>query len=367
MCGTCTSPVTAFYVARIYFTSVGISGSTSCPWLCNPGYFTNPATYGSYGCYQCPTNMWCLYSTTTTCPANSWVGAEQSPSQVNCKCNSGFYGVGGWSTTWQNYPTGTQLEPPAGWSGINCYTCSSGKYQTGTGVTMSSGCLNCVAGSYSTGLGSPALAQCLLCQAGAYSTVLGAPASDRCLICQAGAYSTVLGAPVSAQCLLCQAGSYSTGVGAPTSAQCSSCIAGKYSTFLGATTSALCSLCQAGTYVTGVGSGSSSLCAGCGTGRYSTTLGAVSSGVCLACAGGKFSSNTQAPAVSPKTTLLTHYVHVFLLRVSVPRPVALGDPLFPVVLLDNPAVLRNVVGDLHDIELRKIPSCIIQADLVYHL
>lgn len=114
-----------------------------------------------------------------------------------------------------------------------------------------------------------------------------------------------------------------------------------------------CFACWAGTYGTGLLE-SNWDCAWCGTGWYSTATGATSSDVCVACGVGKYSLLYRAEQV--RDTFITSrllngrflLVLIFIIPLARPNPVLLGHPLDAVVVLNGPAVCRDVVWDLHD-------------------
>ena len=297
VCGACSNPLIAVHSlpARYYFAGPGFNGQNSCPWYCNPGFVLNLGSgYGSHGCWGCGNNFWCLYGISYLCPANSGHPWVVQSSQAACVCNAGYYGVGGWSNTWQEFPVGTQTQPPAGWSGVNCESCQAGKYNIATGVTMSSLCTNCISGTYSTGLASPASSTCLSCLSGRYSSGTGASSSVACTACISGTYSTNIGSTTASTCLSCQSGTYQSINGASSSSQCTLCRAGTYSTGTGAITSLTCQTCLAGKFSTGQGSTISNTCHDCEPGTFSTITGAVSSLVCGSCTSGNFASASGA-------------------------------------------------------------------------
>jgi hypothetical protein len=321
VCGACENPI-YFYTTRHYFTSTGLNGPTSCSWLCNPGLERAlSTTYGSNGCWDCgfSNGAWCYYGIKNLCPNNTIQTGWTNRYQTNCKCAAGFVGDGGWNTTWQQYPVGIQLQPPANWSGVNCEACPAGKYNTGTGVTSSSQCISCIAGTYSTTLASQNSSSCLSCQPGTYQTGTGMQNSLACTLCQPGTYSTGMGMTISSKCLLCQSGTYSTSTGASAGSTCQMCIAGRFgtmlgspksgncdecdwgtfSTLLGAPSRSNCSLCIAGTYSSFSGSSSSNSCISCQQGSYSSIQGAYSSNACQACVSGTFASSTGTSRCQP--------------------------------------------------------------------
>ena len=225
MCVNCTNPVVSTQASRVIFTGVGTAGPQSCSFCCHPGtWFSSSGAYGGYFCVGIGIiPEWAFCGVRYSCPANSRSYIVSAGTQTACTCNAGFTGVGGWNTTWQNFPLGTQLQPPANWSGVNCEACPIGKYNTGTGVTSSSQCISCVAGSYSTVLASANSSSCLSCQAGMYSSFTAVSSSGGCTPCQSGTFSTQLGATV---CKFCAGGTYSSLVG---TTSCQNCSAGNYS------------------------------------------------------------------------------------------------------------------------------------------
>jgi hypothetical protein len=102
VCGACTNLPT-----QATDTGVGFAGPTSCTWICNPSwYLILPAT-----CQACPVGFWCIYNQLNRCPTNSWFTLGWNPSQANCQCNAGFFGVGGWNYSWMSYPNGFMTQP----------------------------------------------------------------------------------------------------------------------------------------------------------------------------------------------------------------------------------------------------------------
>jgi len=312
VCGACAIPIRADHASRFTFTDKGINGPNSCPWTCNPGY-----SYLVPGCWTCFANVWCQNNITYPCPANSGHTQGAVGTQSTCRCNTGFYGVGGWNSTIPLLPG--QISPPDNWNGVNCETCPAGKYNTGTGITMSSRCINCITGTYSTILASSNSSSCLFCQPGTYQTGTGMQNSLDCTLCQPGTYQTGQGMAISSRCLLCQSGTYSTNSGASAGSTCQLCIAGKFgtmqgspkadncdpcdwgtfSTLLGAPSSSNCSLCIAGTYSSFSGSSSSISCISCQPGSYSSSQGAYSSSACQACLAGTFANSTGTSRCQP--------------------------------------------------------------------
>lgn len=321
VCGACARPISTYTPPRHYFTSTGLNGSTSCSWCCIPGcYYYSIGVYGGDYCVGLGiVPEWAYCGVRYSCPANSRSYTVSAGTQTACTCNAGYTGVGGWNTTWQNFPMGTQLEPPANWNGVNCEACPAGKYSTGSGETTSSRCISCIAGTFSTGLAVTSSANCTTCQPGTYQTGTGMANSLACTLCQPGTYQTGLGMTISSNCLLCQSGTYSTSTGASAGSTCQMCIAGKFgtmlgspksgncdecdwgtfSTLLGAPSSSNCSLCIAGTYSSFSGSSSSNSCISCQQGSYSTRQGAYSSNACQACVSGTFASSTGTSRCQP--------------------------------------------------------------------
>lgn len=292
-CNSCIGPLADIHRFRYYFTGVGFNGPSSCPWFCTAGYH-----WIDNFCLSCGNDGWCIYNTRTQCPPNSGVTGFVIASQTSCRCNAGFFGVGGWNSSWQQYPVGTQTQPPAGWSGVNCESCQAGKYGTGIGVTMSSLCTNCISGTYSTVLAPPSSTTCLSCLSGTYSSGTGASSSVSCTACISGTYSTNIGSSTASTCLSCQSGTYQSINGASSSSQCTLCQAGTYSTGTGAITSLTCQTCLAGKFSTGQGSTNSNTCHDCEPGTFSTLLGAISSLVCGSCTAGNFASASGSVACS---------------------------------------------------------------------
>ena len=272
VCGACAIPIREDHASRFTFTDKGGNGPNSCPWTCKPGY-----AYSVPGCWTCFANVWCLYNISRPCPANSGHNQGAIGTQSTCKCNTGFYGLGGWSSTVPLLPG--QIAPPDNWNGVNCETCPAGTYNTGTGVSMSSRCISCIAGTYSTTLASPNSVSCLSCQPGTYQTGTGMQNPLDCTLCQPGTYQTGTGMANPLACLLCQPGAYQTG--------------------LGMSISSNCQLCQSGTYSSFSGSSSSNSCLSCQPGKYSTSQGAYSSTTCEACQAGTFASSAGTPRCPP--------------------------------------------------------------------
>ena len=245
VCGDCANPLKVAHAGRHTFTSTGFAGEQSCSWCCNPGLYLTLVSYGLHACTGVGLSAsWAQCGIRYYCPDNSQTYIVSPGTQTACTCNAGFTGVGGWSNAWQNFPEGVQLQPPANWSGVNCETCQSGKYSTGTGVTMSSQCLSCVSGTYSTGQAVSSSSQCASCQAGTYQTGTGASLSSACQNCQQGTYSTASGASAGVTCANCFTGKYGTGQGFSSSSSCTDCPAGAYS-YAGMTA---CLLCAAGKF-----------------------------------------------------------------------------------------------------------------------
>ena len=85
----CTSPTNS------YFTGYGTGGAaSSCPWMCNAGYFTNGSNY----CTPCPFNSWCIAGANNACPSNT-LSPGLSTSQNQCLCAPGYFGNGSRSGT----------------------------------------------------------------------------------------------------------------------------------------------------------------------------------------------------------------------------------------------------------------------------
>ena len=245
VCGDCANPLKVAHAGRHTFTSTGFAGEQSCSWCCNPGLYLTLVSYGLHACTGVGVSAsWAQCGIRYYCPDNSQTYIVSPGTQTACTCNAGFTGVGGWSNTWQDFPVGVQLQPPADWSGVNCETCQSGKYNTGTGITMSSRCLSCTAGTYSTGQAVSSSSQCASCHAGTYQTGTGASLSSACQNCQSGTYSTASGASGGETCANCWVGKYGTGQGIASSSFCTDCPAGVYS-YAGMSA---CLLCAAGKY-----------------------------------------------------------------------------------------------------------------------
>ena len=308
VCGNCSLPVRSDLANRFVYTGVGYNGDQSCPWCCNAGFFLFLAAYGSHQCIGIGISAsWTLCGVRYYCPANSRTNTLTAGSQTACTCNAGYFGVGGWNNTWQNFPTGIQLQPPANWSGVNCQSCQTGKYNTGSGVTMSSLCTSCITGTYSTVLASPNSSTCLSCQSGTYQTATGASNSSQCTLCHAGTYFTGAGAITSLTCQTCLPGKFSTSLGAFDASTCQNCEAGTFATISGAVSSSICSSCAAGTFAASSGSVN---CSGCLSGTFSLTrasacdtcsLGTFSNGqasTCTACQPGYFALD-GAPSCTP--------------------------------------------------------------------
>lgn len=102
---------------------------------------------------------------------------------------------------------------------LGCKLCSSGTYQSVSGVTSSAACLRCGSGTYQTGTGMGSSSNCTLCSAGTYQSDSGS-ASSSCILCGAGTYQSGLGFSSSASCLLCSAGTYGTGMGFVSASNC---------------------------------------------------------------------------------------------------------------------------------------------------
>ena len=282
VCGNCSNPLQIGHSSRYYFTGPGYNGPSSCPWCCLDGMAYDKVNNGCWGIGR--GNGWAQCGIRYDCPANSNTFYLNPAVQSACTCIPGFYGVGGWSSTIPLMRG--QISPPANWSGVNCESCQAGKYNTGTGVTMSSLCTSCITGTYSTALASSNSSSCTNCITGTYSTVLASPNSSTCLSCQSGTYQTATGASNSSQCTLCHAGTYFTGAGAITSLTCQTCLPGKFSTSLGAFDAITCQNCEAGTFATISGAVSSSICSSCAAGTFAASSGSVN---CSACLSGTFS------------------------------------------------------------------------------
>ena len=293
VCAACARPVVLAHETRYTFTSAGVAGDKSCSWCCNPGlWFQNNIVYGNHGCVGIAffDPAWAYCGVKYACPANTYTGVSAQGSQAACKCNAGFTGVGGWNTTWQNFPVGTQLEPPPNWDGINCRPCIAGTYNTGTGVTISSRCIACATGTYSTGLAATASANCTSCHAGTFQTGTGANSSLACQNCQAGTFQTGLGFSLPQACQFCQPGTFQTGLGAVTSAACQNCRGGTYQTGSGMSSSLVCLACQSGKFSTTLGANSFATCLNCQAGTFSTSSGADANTTCMNCEPGTFST-----------------------------------------------------------------------------
>ena len=326
VCARCSDPVRPEHIGRYFFTSAGLNGPQSCAWCCFNGLVYDLSTNGCWGIETY--DSWAQCGVRYMCPLNSRTSIFNPSAQSACRCNAGYAGVGGWNATLPRM-TG-QIEPPAGWDGVNCRACVSGKYnslpqrqpdisetcfdcitgtystivasarpfdctlchagtfQTGSGANSSLACTLCQEGKYQTGTGMSTSMACLNCQHGTYQTGQGMVASSQCLLCLAGKYSTAFGAPSATTCADCPAGTYSTSMGEQSQDNCSQCVAGTYSSSVGAPTSVLCSLCHAGTYSLTLGSTSSASCISCQPGTFSTTLGAPLLDFCLECLAGTF-------------------------------------------------------------------------------
>ena len=286
VCGACTNPLKVFHAGRHTFTSTGLAGEQSCSWCCNPGLYLTLVSYGFHACTGVGVSAsWAQCGIRYNCPDNSQTYITSPDTQTACTCNAGYTGVGGWNTTWQNFPADVQLQPPSNWSGVNCNACPSGTYSTGTGVTLSSRCLSCIAGTYNTGIGAPASNQCLACTAGTYSTGMAASNSSQCSSCQMGTYQTGLGASLSSACQNCLEGTYSAVSGAIDITACANCITGKYGTMLGSPSSGNCLDCGYGKYNPVQGADDPSDCLSCASGTYTGVNGTTN---CSECGVGSF-------------------------------------------------------------------------------
>ena len=85
-------------------------------------------------------------------------------------------------------------------------------------------------------------------------------------------------------------------------------------------------------------------CSMCGVGRYSTVYGATSADVCVACGAGKYSILLWADTVS----FLVSFPPVQVVWHAWPYPMSLCHPLDAVVVLYDPAVVRDVVWYFYD-------------------
>jgi TNFR/NGFR cysteine-rich region len=204
VCASCTIPVVPTRVDRFRFTSSGSAGRESCAWCCNGGFFAVLYNWGNNDCIGTGISAtWAYCGIRYGCPDNSRTYTVSPGTQTACTCNAGFTGEAGWNSTWQNFPAGVQLQPPANWSGVNCEACPAGKYNTGTGVTMSSRCVSCGSGTYSTGLGVSSIINCTACQPGTYLSEIAASSPTSCTTCQTGTYSTGSGMTAVSNCTNC--------------------------------------------------------------------------------------------------------------------------------------------------------------------
>jgi hypothetical protein len=251
VCGTCTKPITV-NAGNYYFTSTGYGGPASCSGYCQNQYYR----VGTQ-CIKCELNSWCRLDNIYACPPNT-ASPAGTAYQYICKCNSGYYGEGGWNTI--NYGSG-QITPPANWNGVNCEACSAGKYSNATGVSLSSTCQTCNSGTYSTVAAAWNSSTCALCVAGSYSTMLGR--NRTCDVCVVGKFSSPANQGGALTCETCANGTVS-GIGA---GNCTVCADGRYATG-GAS---VCTMCPVGSY----GGGMVSACLLCPAGMHGT-LGADS-------------------------------------------------------------------------------------------
>ena len=377
---------------------IGASNCTSC----ESGYF---AVSGSSACTPCPAGTFAtgLVGSCTACGA----GKYSLEGVTACSyCLAGKYG--------------TMLGSP---SSGNCLDCGYGKYNPVQGADDPSDCLSCASGTYTgvngttncseCGVGSFAVTEASVCSLCSPGTFAAARASS-CGVCPPGLFST----PDSPICLACAPGEYND---RNASANCSLCEAGRYAT--GGTSG--CLTCTYGTYSSGSGFW---YCNECDNGRFTgdgssavrfiSCFASVSPALtCFARSArpvsrghggsdGSRRTRTAAGAARGSTRRLSgravtpsarrarrassptrhgrgrsvlFCVFFSFIACSIParssrpgfaatpRPVFLGDPLHPIVVLHGPAVHGHVVRDFDDGELGKRARGLIETHFLDNL
>ena len=304
--------------------------SSSCPFVCNFGYYHNnniagctvwnvscPVGYAmgngtstsNAGCIACQfvnqTSIY-VYNVPNKCIFSCAAG-YQPTSSACVGCASGTYkaSIGNFAcgvcaaNTFQPSPAMSSCisVPSNGYAIANStyYACNAGYVLFASPLTPFS-CVACAVGQYGTSGTScmqcpqgtfnaqSASSACSVCPMGTYSTLSGGGGASACSACGAGSFSNQVSVSVCTQCSAgtfnvqsvasvcqgCVAGSFSSGHAASV---CSVCGAGSFSVS-GATT---CSPCLPGTFMSG---GSASACGSCGTGTFAAGYGYSA---CLAC------------------------------------------------------------------------------------
>ena len=233
--------------------------------------------------------QWYITPGCSACPLYSGHSLLAQTNIASCLCNPGYTGS----------------------TGMQCSSCTAGKYKNSFGLTS---CTPCSAGTYMNTL---AAESCIDCPAGKYINITAATV---CNDCSPGSFSTTIKATTNSTCLQCVAGKYASSTGVSV---CTNCEASKFSTTVGALSKTVCTQCDSGKYTIAGGS----TCYVCGIGKYADlvisdcvdcragtfndkngnlqcvtcpagTFSLAAATVCTSCAAGKFSSAEGAASAA---------------------------------------------------------------------
>ena len=259
------------------YTGPGVSSIYDCPWTCITGYYRASGVYSSGyttsggSCLPCTNSIGVganlisgggdcgVYTGTGTaannCPATCNPGAYKSGNTC-LPCSIGTYAGGYTDTTcWActNTPPANGIFTSAGGSNSGCaWGCNAGYTRDGSTCVSTT----CVPGAYrSSGV-------CTSCLSGTYSAGGAATACTTCKECNVNAYKYTpcpAGSATDVVTCSCKPGYWGDG------ATCGACPTDTYSTATGAT-SYSCVQCPAGTFNNQTGGSAATWCLSCANG-----------------------------------------------------------------------------------------------------